>query len=76
MDRRRILYGTYGMGRGRWSAIWGPATRWAYLQLVGRQSQRSSPPSDIANVCGRGEIGVVAEGIVLLTQRMDRLDAY
>jgi len=45
IDERRVLYGAYGMGRGRWSAIWGPATWWAYLQLIGRGYRPKRPTS-------------------------------
>ena len=52
IDRRRVLYGAYGMGRGRWSAIWGPATWWAYLQLIGRGHRLRRPTGDIHQLGG------------------------
>ena len=52
IDRRRVLYSAYGMGRGRWLAIWGPATWWAYLQLIGRGYRLKRPTSDIRQLGG------------------------
>jgi hypothetical protein len=52
IDRRRVLYSAYGMGRGRWSAIWGPATWWAYLRLIGRGYRLKRPTSDIRQLGG------------------------
>jgi hypothetical protein len=52
IDPRRILYSAYGMGRGRWSAIWGPATWWAYLQLIGRGHRLRRPTGDIQQLGG------------------------
>jgi hypothetical protein len=52
IDPRRILYSAYGMGRGRWSAIWGPATWWAYIQLIGRGHRLRRPTGDIHQLGG------------------------
>lgn len=52
IDRRRVVYSAYGMGRGRWSAIWGPATWWAYLQLIGRGHRLRRPTGDIRQLGG------------------------
>jgi hypothetical protein len=52
IDRRRVLYSAYGMGRGRWSAIWGPATWWAYIQLIGRGYRLRRPTGDIHQLGG------------------------
>jgi hypothetical protein len=52
IDRRRVLYRAYGMGRGRWSAIWGPATWWAYVQLIGRGHRLRRPTGDIRQLGG------------------------
>jgi hypothetical protein len=52
IDRRRVLYSAYGMGRGRWSAIWGPATWWAYVQLIGRGHRLRRPTGDIRQLGG------------------------
>jgi hypothetical protein len=44
MDGSRTLYRAYGMGRGRWWNVWGPATWRAYARLAlhGRWARRSS----------------------------------
>ena len=44
LDESLELYRSYGMERGRWQDIWGPATWWTYLKLLlrGRRLQRSS----------------------------------
>jgi hypothetical protein len=34
LDPSRSLYRAYGMGRGRWRDIWGPATWRAYARLA------------------------------------------
>lgn len=52
IDPRRVLYGAYGMGRGRWSAIWGPATWWAYIKLIGRGRRLRRPTGDINQLGG------------------------
>ena len=52
IDRRRGLYSAYGMGRGRWSAIWGPATWWVYIQLIGRGHRLKRPTGDIHQLGG------------------------
>jgi hypothetical protein len=52
IDRRRVLYKAYGMGRGRWSAIWGPATWWAYLRLLRRGGRLRRPTGDIRQLGG------------------------
>ena len=52
IDRRRILYSAYGIGRGRWSAIWGPATWWAYIQLIARGHRLRRPTGDIHQLGG------------------------
>jgi hypothetical protein len=52
IDPRRVLYGAYGMGRGRSSAIWGPATWWAYIRLIGRGHRLRRPSGDIHQLGG------------------------
>jgi hypothetical protein len=52
IDQRRALYGAYGMGRGRWSAIWGPATWWAYIKLLARGQRMRRPSGDIHQLGG------------------------
>ena len=52
IDPRRVLYGAYGMGRGRRSAIWGPASWWAYMKLIGRGRRLRRPTGDIHQLGG------------------------
>jgi hypothetical protein len=64
IDPRRILYSAYGMGRGRWSVIWGPATWWAYFQLIGRGHRLRRPTGDIHQL--GGDVLVDPAGLVAL----------
>lgn len=52
IDRERTLYRAYGMGRGRWSAIWGPATLWAYARLIVRGRRVRRPTDDVQQLGG------------------------
>ena len=52
IDRRRDLYSVYGMGRGRWSAIWGPASWWAYIKLIARGRRLRRATGDIHQLGG------------------------
>jgi len=63
IDRRRVLYDAYGMGHGRWSAIWGPASWWAYAQLIARGHRPGRPTGDVYQLGGDvlvGPTGMVA----------------
>ena len=64
IDGQRALYSAYGMGRGRWWAIWGPATLWAYLKLIGRGQRPQRPTGDIHQL--GGDILVDPMGMVAL----------
>jgi hypothetical protein len=52
IDRRRVLYGGYGMGHGQWSAIWGPATWWTYARLIARGGRPRRPTDDVHQLGG------------------------
>lgn len=52
IDQRRTLYSAYGMGRGRRSAIWGPATWRAYIKLIARGRRLRRPTGDIHQLGG------------------------
>lgn len=52
IDRRRVLYSAYGMGRGRWWAIWGPATWRAYIRLIAQGQRLKRPTGDIHQLAG------------------------
>lgn len=64
IDRQRVLYGAYGMEHGRWWAIWGPATLWAYIRLIGRGHRPRRPTGDIHQL--GGDILVDPMGMVAL----------
>jgi AhpC/TSA antioxidant enzyme len=64
IDRQRALYGAYDMGPGRWWAIWGPATLWAYIRLIGRGHRPRRPTGDIQQL--GGDILVDPMGMVAL----------
>jgi len=52
LDPTRSLYTAYGMGRGRWWKIWGPATWWAYARLVARGRRPRRPSGDVDQLGG------------------------
>ncbi len=52
IDRERTLYKAYGMGRGRWWAIWGSATLWAYARLIVRGQRLRRPTGDVLQLGG------------------------
>jgi alkyl hydroperoxide reductase subunit AhpC len=64
IDRQRALYRAYGMGRGRWSAIWGPATWRAYVQLIARGRRLRRPTGDVYQL--GGDVIVDPQGKVAL----------
>ena len=64
IDRQRALYSAYGMGHGRWWAIWGPATLWAYIRLIGRGHRPRRPTGDTHQL--GGDILVDPMGMVAL----------
>jgi hypothetical protein len=64
IDRQRGLYRAYGMGRGRWSAIWGPATWWAYARLISRGHGLRRPTGDVHQL--GGDVLVDPRGTVAL----------
>lgn len=64
IDRHRALYSAYGMGQGRWWSIWGPASWWAYIRLIGRGQRPRRPTGDIRQL--GGDILVDPRGMVAL----------
>ena len=52
IDDRRTLYRAYGMERGRWTAIWGPASWWAYARLIVRGRRPGRPTGDVYQLGG------------------------
>ena len=64
IDRRRALYHAYEMGRGSWSAIWGPASWWAYARLIARGRRPGRPTDDVRQL--GGDVLVDPAGSVVL----------
>lgn len=64
IDPSRALYAAYGMGRGRWWQIWGPATWWIYARLIAR-GRRPRPPTGDVDQLG-GDVLVDPAGSVVL----------
>jgi hypothetical protein len=52
IDVKRTLYSAYGMGRGRWTAIWGLASWWAYARLIARGRRPGRPTGDVHQLGG------------------------
>ncbi len=52
IDAGRALYRAYGMERGRWTAIWGPASWWAYARLIVRGRRPGRPTGDVHQLGG------------------------
>ena len=64
LDPTRALYAAYGMGRGSFWQIWGPATWWAYASLLVR-GQRPQRASGDVNQLG-GDVLIDPAGIVVV----------
>ena len=64
IDSSRRLYTAYGMGRGRWWAIWGPATWLAYLRLIARGRRPQPASGDVQQLAG--DVLIDPSGTVIL----------
>lgn len=64
IDPSRRLYQAYGMETGRWWALWGPATWWAYARLIAR-GHRPRPASADVRQLG-GDVLIDPGGTVIL----------
>ncbi len=64
IDSSRRLYTAYGMGRGRWWAIWGPATWLAYLRLIARGRRPQPASGDVHQLAG--DVLIDPSGTVIL----------
>ena len=51
-DEERVAYRAYGLGRGPWWRVWGPATVRAYARLVRRGARLERPKEDTAQLGG------------------------
>ena len=52
IDTKRKLYRAYGMERGDWWSIYGPASIWHYLQLMFRGRRLQRPGKDYRQLGG------------------------
>jgi len=52
LDPARSLYTAYGIGRGRWWKLFGPATLWAYARLVARGQRPRRASGDVGQLGG------------------------
>ena len=64
IDEARELFAAYGMVRGRWRDILGPATFWTYAKLLARGRRPRSTTGDVRQL--GGDVLIDPEGIVRL----------
>ncbi len=64
LDESLELYRSYGMERGRWQDIWGPASWWIYLKLLARGRRLRRPAADVYQL--GGDILIDPDGIIRL----------
>jgi len=65
LDPLRSLYTAYGMGRGHWWQIWGPATWWAYARLLVRGGRLKRPSGDVDQLGGDVLVDPTGKVVVL-----------
>lgn len=66
-DEQRVAYRAYGLGRGAWWRVWGPATLRAYAGLVRRGARLRRPEEDTLQLGGDFVVG--PDGRLLYTYR-------
>jgi peroxiredoxin len=66
-DETRSTYRAYGLGRGRWWRVWGPATVAAYARLV-RRGGRTRPTGEDTLQLG-GDFVIDRDGVVVYAYR-------
>lgn len=64
IDNQRTLYIAYGMERGTWWNIYGPASIWAYVKLLRRGRRLHQPGSDVHQL--GGDVLIDPQGVVRL----------
>ncbi len=64
VDESRSLYTAYGMARGRWQDILGPASWWIYTKLLLRGRRLRSASGDVKQL--GGDVLIDPSGIVRL----------
>ncbi len=62
LDPDRQMYARYQMGRGEWSAIYGPSSIWHYLRLIGGGRRLQRPGSDWRQL--GGDVLIDQDGII------------
>ena len=62
IDEERTLYRSYGMDRGEFRNIYGPASVWSYAKLLSRGRRLSLPVSDVRQL--GGDVLIDPDGIV------------
>lgn len=56
-DETRATYRAYGLGRGRWWRVWGPATVRAYGRLIRGGARAERPKEDTLQLGGDFVVG-------------------
>lgn len=56
-DEERAAYRAYGLGRGPWWRVWGPATLRAYARAVGHGGRVQRPTEDTLQLGGDFVVG-------------------
>lgn len=56
-DETRATYRAYGLGRGRWWRVWGPATVRSYLRLIRGGARAQRPKEDTLQLGGDFVVG-------------------
>ena len=64
VDNALSLYTAYGMERGGWWDIWGPASWGAYAKLLARGQKLKAPAGDVHQL--GGDVLIDPQGIVRL----------
>jgi hypothetical protein len=64
VDESRALYSAYGMERGRWWDIFGPAAWWVYAKLLVNGRRLRRPSGDVQQL--GGDVLIDPAGIVRL----------
>ncbi|MCH8044975.1 MAG: AhpC/TSA family protein [Planctomycetes bacterium] len=64
VDETRELFTAYGMHRGRWRDILGPAAMWAYAKLIARGRRPKKTTGDVRQL--GGDVLIDPAGVVRL----------
>jgi hypothetical protein len=71
-DEERVAYHAYGLGRGSWWRVYGPATWLAYARLLRRGEHLARPSEDTLQL--GGDFVVAADGRLAYAFRSRRPD--